>query len=110
MKSFASSCVIMVGFPPVFGKLFSKRCYLVPFFNLSSRSPVIISTGVCSFSPPVVAASRLVLGFFLGCFHARVGGNRDSRRADTGREPRGKRLSSRRDQRRGALFSAFFAQ
>src|SRR5215510_9305907 len=100
----------MVGFPPVFGKLSSKRCYLVPFFNLSSRSPVLISTGVCSFSPPVVAASRLVLGFFLGCFHARVGGNRDSRRADTGRESCGKRFSSLRDQYRVTIFSPFFAR
>src|SRR5215831_15856661 len=110
MKSFASSCVIMTFLPPVYGKLFSKRGYLVPFFDLSLRIPALISTGVCSCSAPGVLVSRPVLELFSGCFHPRVVGDRNSRRTDTGREPRGKRLSSRRDQRRGALFSAVFAQ
>src|SRR5712691_10901665 len=87
----------------VFGKLFSNRCYLVPFFDPSSRIRVLISTGVRS----VGLASRSVLGqLFSGCVHACVVCDGNSRGTDTGREPRGKRLSAERDQCCGALFPA----
>src|SRR5713226_8459870 len=91
----------------VFRKLFSNRCYLVPFFDSSLRILVLISTGVRRPGPFVVLASRSVLGqLFSGCVHARIGCDGNSRRADTGGEPRGKRLSSQRDQCCGALFPA----
>src|SRR2546425_3687096 len=92
----------------VFRKLFSNRCYLVPFFDPSLRILVLISTGVRRPGLSVGLASRSVLGFFSGCVHTCVVCDGNSRGADTGRKPRGKRLSSQRDQCRGAIFPAIF--
>src|SRR5438128_7778911 len=91
---------------PVSWKLYSNRCYLVPFFDPSLRILVLISTGVRRPGLSVGLAFRSVLGIFCGCILARIGCDGNSRRADTGGEPRGKRLSSQRDQCCGALFPA----
>src|SRR5712692_9748806 len=92
----------------VFGKLFSNRCYLVPFFGLSLMILVLISTGVRRPGHSVDPASRSVLGIFSGCVHACVVCDGNSRGTDIGRKPLGKRLSSQRDQCCGAIFPAIF--
>ena len=80
--------------PPLFWKLFSNGCYLVPFLESSLGMLGVIANSVRRLAPPVaVVASRSVLGFFGRCVLPRGGCYWNSRGDASSGEPRRKWFS-----------------
>src|SRR4029453_5987528 len=101
----------MTHLPPLFWKLFSNGCYLVPFFESSLGMLGVISNGVRRPALPVAfVASRSVLEFFGRCVLAGGGCYWNSRGDASSGEPRRKWVSPACNQYFWAIFLPILAQ